>query len=251
MRCIKLEAAVLLSLCIVLKPRMVIGEIIKLHNICRNSVIQGCLSSFRCKLEMTIIVLFIILAIALALDSCLKMGEISVSIVRCYTVCAAIVSISKCKSVQIVDQVLVQILKCIYSLSIMRIDGIILICIEQEVITAASHRTDPWNIVIVLDDRHETGDASLYRCFINNSCVLSSALWSAIGIVAKHNCDGTSVANADRYILSGKITLHGICPGFLCLYRYCGSCKCAGKQHSCEKFKYFFLHVFSSLCIYI
>ena len=78
---------------------------------------------------MTIIVLFIILAIALALDSCLKMGEISVSIVRCYTVCAAIVSISKCKSVQIVDQVLVQILKCIYSLSIMRIDGIILICI--------------------------------------------------------------------------------------------------------------------------
>ena len=151
----------------------------------------------------------------------------------------------------IVDQVLVQILKCIYSLSIMRIDGIILICIEQEVITAASHRTDPWNIVIVLDDRHETGDASLYRCFINDSCVLSSALWSAIGIVAKHNCDGTSVANADRYILSGKITLHGICPGFLCLYRYCGSCKCAGKQHSCEKFKYFFLHVFSSLCIYI
>ena len=64
MRCIKLEAAVLLSLCIVLKPRMVISEIIKLHNICRNSVIQGCLSSFRCKLEMTIIVLFIILAIA-------------------------------------------------------------------------------------------------------------------------------------------------------------------------------------------
>ena len=53
MRCIKLEAAVLLSLCIVLKPRMVISEIIKLHNICRNSVIQGCLSSFRCKLEMT------------------------------------------------------------------------------------------------------------------------------------------------------------------------------------------------------
>ena len=200
---------------------------------------------------MTVIVLFIILAIALTLDSCLKMGEISVSIVRCYTVCAAIVSISKCKSVQIVDQVLVQILKCIYSLSIMRIDGIILICIEQEVITAASHRTDPWNIVIVLDDRHETGDASLYRCFINDSCVLSSALWSAIGIVAKHNCDGTSVANADRYILSGKITLHGICPGFLGLYRYCGSCKCAGKQHSCEKFKYFFLHVFSSLCIYI
>ena len=43
---------------------------------------------------------------SLALDSCLKMGEISVSIVRCYTVCAAIVSISKCKSVQIVDQVL-------------------------------------------------------------------------------------------------------------------------------------------------
>ena len=70
-----MEAAVLLSLCIVLKPRMVIGEIIKLHNICRNSDIQGCLSSFRCKLEMTIIVLFIILAIALALDSCLKMGE--------------------------------------------------------------------------------------------------------------------------------------------------------------------------------
>ena len=166
MRCIKLEAAVFLGLGIVFKPGMIVPEVIQLHKGRRCSFIQSNLCSLRRKLIMSGVALRILLAVAKALDSCLKVGCICVGIVRCHTVCSPVIDISKSQSVQIIDHMLIQILKCIHSLSIMCVNGIKFIGVENIIITAASHRADSLQIIVILDDRHKPGNAALHRCFI-------------------------------------------------------------------------------------
>ena len=78
----------------------------------------------------------------------------------------------------------------------------------NKIVTAASDRTDSLKIIKILKNRHQSGDTSLHRCFINNACLGKSILRHRRCVIGNHDGNGTSRHNAFILPLTGQVALH-------------------------------------------
>ncbi|CCZ32564.1 unknown [Firmicutes bacterium CAG:646] len=120
----------------------------------------------------------IFLAIAVNLNSLLNPFEAGIGIVGRLSVGGTIKYLIPVTSqtAQVIDLRKFQERKRIWRLSIMRIDRIKTRSIKDIVITAASHRTDFFQIIVIFKDTHQTSDSALHRSLIYHACICNSSL---------------------------------------------------------------------------
>ena len=204
----KLESLIFLCLFIVFIPGMIVGKIIQLHK-AGCDPIRYSLCTIFCKKIMSGIFFFIFLAVSHGIYACLKVTGICVSIVRCLPVCCAEKSkLADLDPVEVIDHMLLQIRQCIGSLSVVGIDRIKFIGIKEIIVTAAANGTDPFQLIVIFENAHKTGNITFHRRFVDNTGMSDTTLGSSDTVVAHHHGNRSPPSNALRNIFAGKIALY-------------------------------------------
>ncbi len=81
-------------------------------------------------------------------------------------------------------------------------------CYINKVVTAASNRSYPVEVIKILKYCHQSGNSAFNRRLVNNSCLRQPILWKCRRIVRYHYCNWTTFCNVLSNPLSGKITLN-------------------------------------------
>ena len=119
---------------------------------------------------MSGIFFFIFLAVSHGIYACLKVTGICVGIVRCLPVCCAEKSkLADLDPVEVIDHMLLQIRQCIGSLSVVGIDRIKFVGIKEIIVTAAANGTDPFQLIVIFENAHKTGNITFHRRFVDNT----------------------------------------------------------------------------------
>jgi len=88
----------------------------------------------------------------------------------------------------------------------MRIQCIVFHCVIHKVITAASYISDLFKALVIFKYTHQTGNSSLNRHFIYNSCFFCSGLRASLYNIIKHNCKRSLVTDFFRNGKPGQRT---------------------------------------------
>ena len=165
----KLESLIFLCLLIVFIPGMIVSKIIQLHKAGCDPIRYSFCTIF-CKKIMSGIFFFIFLAVSHSIYACLKMAGICIGIVRCLPVCCAEKSqLADLDPVKVIDHMLLQIRQCIGSLSVVGIDRIKFVGIKEIIVTAAANGTDPFQLIVIFENAHKTGNITFHRRFVDNT----------------------------------------------------------------------------------
>ena len=204
----KLESLIFLCLFIVFIPRMIVSKIIQLHK-AGYDPIRYSLCTIFCKKIMSGIFFFIFLAVSHSIYACLKVAGICIGIVRCLPVCCAEKSqLADLDPVEVIDHMLLQIRQCIGSLSVVGIDRIKFVGIKEIIVTAAANGTDSFQLIVIFENAHKTGNITFHRRFVDNTGMSDTTLGSSDTVVAHHHGNRSSPSNALRNIFAGKIALY-------------------------------------------
>ena len=122
------------------------------------------------------------------------------------------------------------------------------ICIEFSckidiIVPAAAHRPDPFHILIILENSHQTGNTAFDRSFINNLRIRDTGLRQGSLNIIEHNRNCLRTPNGFRDKLTGQVAAHHSvvlfrkrCPGTCCADHDSHSRSC------CQLFPHFLFH---------
>ena len=180
---------------------------------CHISRISSLFQRFRfclgCKLEKSVITVFVRCPVAAEIDSRCNPGRIQIRIVRRRTVRRPVIHLFRIfHAVHIVNMIGLQKRNRIRRLSVMIIQGIKTSCQIHIIFAAAPHRSDLFEIIIVFKQPHQARNAAFDRRFIDHSRTADTALRAGADDITQHNRHRapSSLYFGDRF--SCQITFH-------------------------------------------
>ena len=80
--------------------------------------------------------------------------------------------------------------------------------IKEIIIATATHGANPFQLIVIFENSHKTGNISFHRCFIYYTCVSDSTLWRTGNVISHHYGNRSPTSNALGNTLACKITLY-------------------------------------------
>ena len=90
----------------------------------------------------------------------------------------------------------------------MYIEGIVVICEINVIMSCAADRSDLFNIIYILKDTHKSGNTCLNLRFVYNFSIENTRLRKGIIDIIEHDGIGTSEPHLLGYYFSSQITVH-------------------------------------------